>query len=235
MIIKLKPQWLLKSTGVGEALLVSENVKHVEPLDRQKFLDRLVVGIDVTDLDDDEMELLEAYNARGFLAFDPHPSMAGWELHGAAWADVQEQLKHVTYNFIDLTKNSVGQLVADGLEENGMYPADDAKLTLVFADSYLDLPDMPGKTYLPVICNRMRLWLGPMCFPWTKLNVRTFVRLNESYLDTANYSLPLAFHNLQVAWLITALLQLVALNHSRYVGSFVELNMLKMKTVIHPF
>ena len=235
MIIKLKPQWLLKTTGCGEPLLVSENFKHVEPLERQAFLERLATGIDVADLDDDEMELVEGYNTRGLLAIDAHPSMAGWELHGQAWANVQEQLKHVTYNYIDLTKNGVGKLVADGLEENGMFPADDAKLTLVFADSYLDLPDLGDKTYLPVICNRMRLWLGPMSFPWTKLNVREFVRLNESYMDKANYNLPQAFHNLQVAWLTTALLQAVALSHSRYVGSFVELNMLKMKTVICPF
>lgn len=232
-MISLKPQWSLRNLSNGRWSLTSENY-HQEVLpEYSAILQKLVTGVEPSTLTDPEFDQLEYLTEQGFLNVDTHPDAAAWELCGANFHSVQEQLKHVTFWIVDNTPNSVGTslrqtLLASGLREQEVNP----RLTLAVSDSYQTLPNVSGNM-LPIVCNRMRVTVGPMVFPWG-IHVRDSVLASENYLPQPGYSLPPAFDQLQRSWLAVAVLQFVGINRLKYVNHFVEYNMAQQEFKLWP-
>lgn len=221
--LTLKPQWSFRSVAGGHAL-TSELVHHPIAPEYAAILQALVQGVDPDTLNDEDFTRIEDLNARGFLNVDTQPDAPAWELCGANFNSVQEQFKHVTFKILDLTANTVGASVRELLLQSGMIEnTEKPAITLVFTDSYQKLPTCEG-TVLPIVCNRMRVSLGPLMFPWTP-SVRESVLKSESYLPEPRYSLPAVFDALQRTWIATQIVQFVAQSKLRFVRRFVEYNM----------
>ena len=233
-MITLRPQWILRqSSPAGKWTLTSDDA-HLEVTPAQGLLlQKLTAGAEVQDLTDDEFGVLEDLSNRGFLTAEAHPDAPAWELSGANFHSVTEQFKHNTFNLIDLTNNRVGTdtslvLTRSGMIEDPVKP----RLTIVVVDSFQKIPNLPGNV-LPVVCNRMRVTIGPMVFPWSP-SLGERVLKSEHYLPEPNYILPYAFDLLQRAWIAASILQFVGSSRLRYVGNFVEYNMGKQEFNIWP-
>lgn len=233
-MITLKPQWSLRKLPDGRWALTSENY-HQEVLpEYAAILQKLVQGVEPDTLSDAEFDQLKYLTDRGFLNVDTNPDAPAWELSGANFHSVQEQFKHVTFSIVDQTTNGVGESLRQALLTAGMKEATDGnpRITFAVSDSYLTLPNIKGNV-LPIVCNRMRVTVGPMVFPWT-VNIRDEVAKHEHYLPTPGYVLPPAFDALQRAWLAVAVLQFIGTNKLRYVGHFVEYNMAQQEFKLWP-
>jgi hypothetical protein len=232
-MLKLKPQWSLRELSGGRWSLTSENY-HQEVLpEYAAILQKLVQSVEADTLTDAEFDQLEYLTARGFLNVDNHPDAPAWELCGANFHSVQEQIKHVTFWVVDTTPNGVGAtirgtLLASGLQEQEIDP----RLTIAVSDSFQTLPNVKGNM-LPVVCNRMRVTVGPMVFPWGT-HVRDHVLASDHYMPQPGYKLPHAFDQLQRGWLAVAILQFVGTNKLRYVNHFVEYNMAQQEFKLWP-
>lgn len=225
-MIKLKPQWVLRHLSGDRWFLTSEKNHQVAPPDYVNLLQRIVQGVTLDDLDDEEFDKLTYLVENGFITTDPdhHPDAPAWELSGANFHSVQQQLKHVTFKILDSTNNKVGESIRQALLGSGMaevWPS--PRITIVVTDSYRTLPDTTG-VMLPVVCNRMRVSVGPLVFPWGQ-NIRDRVTTTESYLPHPGYTLPQAFDQLQRGWLSVAIIQFIATTRLRYVDHFVEYDM----------
>lgn len=240
MTMKLKPQWALKLTETGP-LLLSENLQHPHGQAFTPLLQKLEAGVDPSTLTDEEFEQVELLNASGFLDTGDSGHAFVWELAGYADATVQDQLSNVHISLHDLSKNGVGASLLDSLIDQGLqvhlhdpdYTGITA-LTIVFADSYLDLPDdMPG-TWLPIIVNRLKIWSGPMQFPETVVKVKTRIQANIAYLERPRYDLPLFYLELQRAYLQVVIPQILGMSRLEYVNHFIEFNMMKCTTAVYP-
>lgn len=222
-MLTLKPQWSFRSLPGGRWALTSENF-HQEVLpEYAAILQKLVVGVEPDTLTDAEFDQIEYLTERGFLNVEVHPDAPAWELSGLNFHSVQEQLQHVSFRIIDLTKNGVGASVRELLLASGMREAENARLTIAVASSYLDLPNIEGNV-LPVVCNRLRVTVGPMQFPWTP-SVADSVRSSEHYLHEVRYTLPAALDQLQRAWIASAVLTFIGGQKLKFVTSFVEFNL----------
>jgi hypothetical protein len=231
-MIKLKPQFTLRVTPGGKPCLTSESYHlEIDPA-RVPLLRKLVDGIDPELISDHDMAELISLNSQGFLSIIDHPDAPIWELSPGSFQTVHEQFSHVTFRIVDKTYNKVGDSVREHLLSSGLKEAENAQLVLALVDSALDLPDVEGNM-LPLVCNRSRITVGPMCFPWRK-NFRELIKYSETYLPTVNYKLPAVFDSLQRAWLSVAVLQFVGLNRLRYVSNCVEYNMTKQEFKIWP-
>lgn len=237
MQLLLKPQWTF-FPGSPEGTLVDEHVRHPIKESLAPLITRLIGGVDAATLSDTEMQQLEFLNSKGFIAVTNDWIAPAWELSGAHYSTVLEQFQHVTVTVIDRTHNAVGAAVAANLRAAGLTyvntPAE-ARLTFVISDSYLDLPDLDS-TWIPVICNRMRTWIGPMQYPWKRASVSEIVKsTNGLYVDKVRYRLPSYYDELQRAWITAALLQLVGLTRLKYAHVMTEHNMTLLRTHDHPY
>jgi hypothetical protein len=233
-MITLKPQWSLRKLPDGRWTLTSENY-HQEVLpEYAAILQKLVQGVEPNTLTDAEFDQLEYLTDRGFLSVDTNPDAPAWELSGANFHSVQEQFKHVTFSIVDQTTNGVGESLRQALLSAGMKEAtdSDSRITFAVSDSYLTLPNVRGNM-LPIVCNRMRVSVGPMVFPWG-VHVRDEVAKHEHYLPKPGYVLPQAFDALQRAWIAVAVLQFIGTHKLRYVGHFVEYDMAQQEFKLWP-
>lgn len=222
MKIKLRPQWSLLDLGSKHSF-VSETHSYDIEAEYLPIAKRLVEGIETSDLSDAEFDEVETLTARGVLTFVDHEDAPFWELARADFYTVSSQLKHVTFNVIDLTPNGVGEEIREILLSSGLVLAETPKLNIVVADSYHDIGEYNGPT-LPIVCNRMRLQFGPIVFPWGT-NVRDVINENSLYLPRPNYKLPVVYDKLQRAWLAMMVIRLIALNRYGCYKNIVEYNL----------
>lgn len=223
--LQLKPQWVLRQFPDGRWTLTTENNHQEVTAEYAAILQKLVEGVDPDTLTDAEFQLTETLSERGFLNVDNHPHAPAWELCGANFHSVQEQLKHTTFKIEDSTSNGVGEsirelLVASGMVEDNAAP----RLVLAISDSYQELPDIGARNVLPIVCNRMRVTVGPLQFPWSP-SVRDATQKAEHYLPKPNYVLPPAFDALQRAWIAAYVLQFIGQTRLTVSRKFVEFNM----------
>lgn len=236
----LKPQWVFALGQDGACTLTSEAHHQAFTSDYTAVLQKLVQGIDTDALDDAEFTLVELLNEGGFLTVNPHPHAPIWELCGANFQSIQEQFKHLKINLVDMTENKVGTDVFALMTEM-LGPQSDiaaGHVTLVFADSYQKLVKAehvaPSGSTIPVICNRMRLTIGPVLFPWSR-DIGEETRNNVAYMSEPSYQLPEAFQTLQRGWAAVSLLQFLGQYKTRYVNGFVELDMTKLTQKTWPY
>lgn len=223
-MIYLKPQWALREHADGHWTLTSENSHQPIRSDYVPVLQRLAAGVDPATLDDEQFDQTVYLNEQGFVCNDKSADAPAWELCGAHWHSVQEQLKHNTFAVYDTTSNGVGSTLRTTLIAAGMQEClDTPRLTIAVGSSFQTLPAHSGNV-LPVICNRMRITVGPMVFPWSP-SISETVLASERYMPEPAYTLPPAFDALQRAWIGVAVLQFVGMNKLRYVDNFVEYNM----------
>jgi hypothetical protein len=104
---------------------------------------------------------------------------------------------------------------------------------LLLADSFLELPDSLGAPALPIVCNRLRISLGPLVLPWHR-HVRDVTTGSEHYMASTAYSLPEAYDDLQKSWLATRVLKFVACSQLRFVNNIIEYNMITQETKTWP-
>ena len=215
-------------------MLIDEHQYVIELPERAVILQRLVDGINEATLSDDEFDQIEYLNDKGYLSIIDSEDAPAWELVGVQHSTLQNQQKHLTFSIVDSTVNNVGADIANRLESFGFSrDDDDSKLIIAFADSYLKLPEGISKPILPVICNRMKLWLGPIQFPWSA-NIVDKIKQNEAYMVEPRYVLPKVFDELQRAWVAAALSQMFTRSQLRYVGCYYEYNMTVMRSRIIP-
>jgi len=222
MKIKLKPQWLFRTTP--EVSLTSETMYHPRTPDEAHLLRRLVEGIDPSEVQKDILPQIETLNNQGFLTFVDHPYFASYELHGYGFKHVQEQLKHLTFSITGSSKWATEEYLRKVLVESGMTEAENPKLKILVADSFLALADSDTPA-MPVVVGRARISLGPLVLPW-KAHVRDLTAMNEKYMSTVNYDFPRAFIDLGNAWVATSIIQFAMTSHTRYVNHISEYNML---------
>lgn len=221
----LKPQWMLRSLSGDRFALTTENNHQEVTAEYAAILEKLVAGVDPDTLTDAEFKLTELLSERGFLNVDNHPDAPAWELCGANFHSVQEQLKHTTFKIEDSTSNAVGASIRELLLASGMVEdTKNPRLVLAVSDSYQSLPEVAGRNMLPVIVNRMRVSIGPIQFPWSP-SVRDATQKSEHYLPHPNYTLPAAFDSLQRSWTAAFILQFVAQTRLGVTRKFVEFNM----------
>ena len=110
------------------------------------------------------------------------------------------------------------------------------RICLVFVDSYEDIRNLPTTTVtqLPVLCNRMRLWIGPLQFQWTRPRLYEQVAGNDAYIDRLNYVLEERYDQLQRAVLAALIPQIVGTIKLEYVRCMVEYNMMALRSRIWP-
>lgn len=239
-MIKLKPQWSLRQLANGQWALNSEDafITDITP-DQVNILRKAEIGISqdslVDDITDEEFTHLETFINRGFINQGEVGADAPfWELAGAYYHSVKEQQKHLSVSCFDMTSNQVGSQVMDLLERSGVQTRTGRKnVTLVFVDSMNDIPSSIAGVVMPVVCNRVRVTVGPLLFPWSYSDTKT-LKPNEAYMDRANYELPAAAQALQVAWVANNILQYLNANRLRFVRHIAELNMAKMEVALWP-
>lgn len=230
-MITLKPQWALRQLLDGSWALTSENYHQQISQDYVEVLKKAETGIDPDSLSDAEFDQLNYLVDRGYLNMAVNDVAPAWELSGAVFHSVQEQFKHTVFAVVDNTDNKVGESITNALLEAGLKQGlatdADTKLVISVSDSYLTVERVKDKTVLPVVCNRMRVSLGPMVFPWSDKQVDELVRPHEHYLPKPNYKLPKAFEDLQRAWINVSILQMIGQTKLRYVDNFIEFDMSK--------
>lgn len=223
--LSLKPQWALRCLPGDRWTLTTENNHQEVTAEYAAILQKLVDGVDPDTLTDAEFQLTELLSERGFLNVDNQPYAPAWELCGANFHSVQEQFKHTTFKIEDQTENRVGDTIRELLLASGMIEDTTApRLVLAVTDSYQTLPDVGNRNVLPIVCNRMRVTVGPMQFPWSP-SVRDATQKSEHYLPKPNYPLPPAFDALQRGWIASYVLQFVGQTRLPVVRKFVEFNM----------
>jgi len=226
MKIKLKPQWLFRTSP--EVSLTSETMYHPRNSDEASLLQRLVEGIDLSDMQEDILPQIEALTNEGFLTFVDHPYLAAYELHVQNFKYVQEQLKHLTFSITGSSKWATEEYLHRVLIEGGMIEDKNPKLRILIADSFLELADSDTPA-MPVVVGRARISLGPLILPW-KAHIRDLTKMNEKYMPAANYSFPRAFIDLGNAWVATNIIQFAIISHMKYVNHIFEYDMLTQET-----
>lgn len=224
-MITLKPQLSLRQHPDGNLSLTSENFNQAVLPENSALLQKLVHGVEPDTLSDTEFDQLIYLADCGFLNTSTDLNAPAWELSGANFHDVQKQFKHITFTVIDQTINGVGESLRRSLLTAGLKEAtnNSPRITFAVSDSYLTLPNVRGNM-MPIVCNRMRITVGPMVFPWGS-HVRDEVAKHKHYLPKPGYELPPVFDALQRAWINVAVLQFIGMNKLRYAGHFVEYNM----------
>lgn len=231
-MILLKRHFYLKITESGP-LLINEHTQVLEKSEYAEILKRLVVGIDPSSITDFEFLQIEYLNERGYLGISDHPDAAAWELSGAFISTVVEQSKHLDFSISDFTYNQVGFEVGQILKTCGFLESKTPKLKIVFADSYFSLPEIEETPFLPIICNKMKIFTGPIQFNWSE-NLALKVVKNKSYVPQARYVLPKLFDNFQRSWIATNLGRMIVLSNLDYIGCMQEFNMTSMVSKLIP-
>lgn len=239
-MIKLKPQWRLRKSEDERWSLVSEGSTLVSVTPEQaSILQKAAVGISpeafVNEITDAEFAHLGSFINRGFIDQNESGKDAPfWELGGAYYHSVKEQQKHLTVSVRDLTRNSLGAEVLDLLVQSGIRTEGGRQsITLLFVDSMTDIPEDLAGVVLPIVCNRVKVTVGPFMFPWSYRDQKRPVP-SESYAGTAAYELPVVAHALQVAWVANNVFQYVSANRLRFIRHMSELNLAKLEVSLWP-
>lgn len=228
-MIKLKPQIFLKLIDESPTL-IDEHQYVTERQEHAALLQRLVDGVDEDTLTDEEFEQIEYLNNKGYLSIIDDPEAPAWELVGVPYSTLINQRKHLSFSVDDKTSNGLGEDVGQRLVRFGFARDEESpRLILAFSDTYLNLPEETSKTpFLPIVCNRMKLWLGPIQFEWSSSVIKK-VKSNSLYIDNSRYKLPAVYDELQRAWIAGALSQMIARSQLRYVGCLYEYDMTRMR------
>lgn len=233
-MITLKPQWRLRELIPDRWSLTSEDAHFPVSLVQGTVLQKLVSGVDIADLTDDEFKIVQHFSDRGFLDQSHNKDAPFWELSGVNYHSLQEQLRHVKVAIIDLTPNSVGDSVLDTLIKSDVLivTPEEATVTLMFADTFHELIESPG-TVLPIICNRVKITMGPLIFEWGP-HIKDQVAQSQTFMQSVDYTLPLAADLLQRAWISVQVLNFVGATRLKFAGHFVEYNLAKQEFNLWP-
>lgn len=231
--LKLKPQFNI-SIHENRLYLFDENKTTEEPIELAELFKKLEVGIDVDSVSDSDFEKIQTLTERGYISLSDSDSAAIWELCGVPITTVEQQLAHFKVSIIDRTCNNVGQSVKDDLMTAGVKVVEsDATLCLLFVDSYFQIQETDPKPYLPIVCNRLKLWLGPVQHEWTSSIVES-VKKNHLYADEIKYKLPLTFDLLQRSWLSSAILSMIVRSELRTTSALYMYNMKNFSIGVFP-
>jgi hypothetical protein len=104
-VLRLKKQWALRCVD-GKYTITNEMIQLPIAPEFEGLMIKLAKGVEPGELEDQEFEKLERVNH--LLSQDQHPDAPAWEMGGAYFHSVQQQLEHVTLFVYDRSTNGFG-------------------------------------------------------------------------------------------------------------------------------
>lgn len=229
----IKPQYLLRKHLGDYWTLTSENKHEVLDQTTAEFMTRIEKGLDIADLNENEMPLLSRVNDLGYVeirdaeSVPPLTAQPFWELVGYKWQTLTAQNHHLTYNLLcdtDLLDvlNRVKGLVAPTIGE----PSADCRLVVFITDSLKRARVINNRPTLILVANRLNISAGPVLFPWSSSGTLSRLQGGLEYVDAVQYKLTVDLVAMQDAWLASVIIKTVLALDLKFVGHKNNYNLL---------